>query len=164
MLNAVLRTGGWVRWIIRRIVGVPLSANMRALVAYAILTTPLVYGDKARLEVATSAVVNNALFNLASGSIQIGDNVVFGHSVSLLTGTHDPAMFGGKRAASVPRSGRDIAIDEGAWLASNVTVLGNVRVGQNAVVAAGSVVTHDVPPFAVVAGVPARVIRFITEP
>jgi acetyltransferase-like isoleucine patch superfamily enzyme len=147
--------------VVRRIVTVHPSTNLRDVFSYVVLTTPLIYGDKQRLILSTSAVVNNALFNLASGNIYVGEDVIFGHGVSVLTGTHRLAEVGRDRTAAVPRSGRDIVIEDGAWLASNVTVLGNVRVGRNAVVAAGSVVTRDVPPGALVAGVPARLVRML---
>jgi len=54
---------------------------------------------------------------------------------------------------------RGITIGDDVWLGTRVTVLDGVKVGAGAVVAAGAVVTHDVPPGAVVAGVPARVLR-----
>jgi len=147
------------RHILKLVLTVSPTANLRSLLSYLILTTPLIYGDRARLHLAPSAVVNNALFNLASGEITVEDHVVFGHSVALLTGTHDFDQPGEARAQAVLRSGRDILVEQGAWLASNVVVLGNCRIGANAVVAAGSVVTHDIPASTLVAGVPARVIR-----
>ncbi|HEX8771404.1 MAG TPA: condensation domain-containing protein, partial [Acidimicrobiales bacterium] len=58
------------------------------------LTRRLVHGDESRLHVDPSAVVNNALFNLSSGEITVGPHVIFGHGVSILTGTHDINKFG----------------------------------------------------------------------
>jgi acetyltransferase-like isoleucine patch superfamily enzyme len=52
-------------------------------------------------------------------------------------------------------------IEKNVWIAANVTIIGGVRVGENSVVAAGAVVTHDVPPNALVGGNPAQVIRSI---
>lgn len=57
------------------------------------------------------------------------------------------------------REGRQLHIEDGAWLGIGVAVIGQVRVGRNAVVGANSVVREDVPSFSVVAGNPARVIR-----
>jgi len=56
----------------------------------------------------------------------------------------------------VPAEGRDVEIGPGAWIGTRAIVLGPCRVGADAVVAAGAVVTHDVPDGARVAGVPAR--------
>ena len=58
---------------------------------------------------------------------------------------------------------KPVLIDENAWLGANSTVLPGVTVGKNAVVAAGAVVTKDVPANTVVAGVPAKIIKEIGE-
>jgi acetyltransferase-like isoleucine patch superfamily enzyme len=54
-----------------------------------------------------------------------------------------------------------VVIEDNVWIATRATILKGVRIGRNSVVAAGAVVTHDVPPNTIVAGVPARVIRAI---
>lgn len=130
-------------------------------VRYRSLFRPMVYGDARRLSVDRTVDVNNALFNLSSGTISVQRWAFFGHNVVLLTGTHDFQKFGEQRQKAVPRSGRDIVIEEGAWLTSNVVVVGPCRIGAHAVVAVGAVVTEDVEPYAVVAGVPARLVRRI---
>ncbi|MCX6465353.1 MAG: acyltransferase [Pseudonocardiales bacterium] len=124
---------------------------------------PRVYGDERKLHVHPTAVVNDALFNLSSGEITVEEHAFFGHGVSVLTGTHDVALFDRDRQVGVPRSGRDVVIGRGAWVSSNALVLGPCRIGEHAVVAAGSVVTGDVAPFAIVGGVPATVLRMIEE-
>jgi len=121
----------------------------------------LVHGDRARLHIHPTAVVNNALFNVGSGDITVGEYAFFGHGVSVLTGTHDINKFGRERQLAIPRSGRDIVIGEGAWLASNVLVLGPCVIGAHAVVGGGSLVLGDVAPYTIVAGSPARVVRTI---
>jgi acetyltransferase-like isoleucine patch superfamily enzyme len=128
------------------------------------LFRPRVYGDTARLHVAETAVVNDALFNLSSGDITVGEHAFFGHGVSVLTGTHDWTKFGAERQVAVPKSGRDVVIEEGVWVSSNATVVGPCRIGAHAVVGVGSVVLADVEPYTVVAGVPARVLRTIPHP
>lgn len=123
------------------------------------LHDPLVFGDAARLTLGDATVVNDALFNLSSGTITVGEGAFFGHRVSLLTGTHDLTRTGVERQRAIPLDGRDIVVGPGAWIGSNATVLGPCTIGRDAVVAAGAVVTMDeVPPAAIVAGVPARVI------
>jgi acetyltransferase-like isoleucine patch superfamily enzyme len=122
------------------------------------LIHPTVFGPRERLTVAPDAVVNDALFNTVSGSITIEPTAFFGHGVSVLTGTHDIHAFGMDRQRAIPPEGRDVVIEEGAWVSSNATVLGPCRIGAHAVVAAGSVVVHDVPAYTVVAGTPARVV------
>jgi acetyltransferase-like isoleucine patch superfamily enzyme len=119
----------------------------------------LVFGDPARLSIDPTASVNDALFNTESGTIFVGEHAFFGFRVLVLTGTHDVAERGVARQEAVPSKGRDVIIEKGAWVASGAIVLGPCTVGESAVVAAGAVVTTDVPARTVVAGVPARVIR-----
>jgi acetyltransferase-like isoleucine patch superfamily enzyme len=121
----------------------------------------LVFGDASRLKIAKTAIVNNALFNLSSGDITIGDYAFFGHNVTVLTGTHDYEKLDKERQVSIPISGRNVLIERGAWIASNATILAPCTIGEHAVVAAGALVNKDVPPYAIVAGVPAKIIREI---
>ena len=121
-------------------------------------------GDAARLRIHQTAVVNNALFNVSGGTVTVGRDAFFGHDVAVLTGTHDIEKFGRERQLAFPRSGRDVVIGEGVWLASHVLVLGPVTIGDHAVVAGGSLVREDVAPYTVVAGRPAKVVRTIPRP
>ncbi len=123
-----------------------------------------VHGQMARLHIDPTAIVNNALFNLSGGEVTVGRYTFFGHEVAVLTGTHDIAKFGRERQTTFARYGRDVVIEEGVWVASHALVLGPCRIGRNAVVAAGSLVTEDVPAYAIVAGRPARVLRMIESP
>lgn len=126
-----------------------------------LLDHALVYGDRAKLHIHPTAVVNNALFNLSSGDITLEEYCFFGHNVSVLTGTHDINLFDRERQVGVPKSGRDVVIGRGAWVSSNALVLGPCRIGRHAVVGAASVVTSDVPDYAVVVGTPAKVLKII---
>jgi acetyltransferase-like isoleucine patch superfamily enzyme len=124
-----------------------------------IVTGPRVFGPRHRLRIAPTAQVHNALFNTVSGHVTVADQAFFGHDVAVLTGTHDIERTGEQRQLAIPTSGRDVEIGEGAWIASRAVVLGPCRIGSHAVVAAGAVVTGDVPARGVVAGVPARLVR-----
>ncbi len=103
-------------------------------------------------------------FTLISGSLhcdigaplEIGSRVRIGHDVSLLTVDH---RIGPEELRSGARKFGSIEIGDGAWLASRVVVLPGIRIGAGAIVAAGSVVTRDVPPNTLAVGVPARVAR-----
>lgn len=128
------------------------------------LFRPLVYGDPSRLHIAPTAVVNNALFNLSSGQITVEEHAFFGHNVSVLTGTHDWTKFGAERQVAVPKSGRDVVIEEGVWVSSNAIIVAPCRIGAHSVVGVGSLVLRDVDPYTVVAGNPARVLRTIPKP
>jgi acetyltransferase-like isoleucine patch superfamily enzyme len=137
---------------------VVLHPEFARLAQNAVLLHPFVFGSPERVVLGKDVVLNNALLNTSSGTIKIGDYVFCGHGVSLLTGTHDLSQRGLARQLAIPSSGRDIVIGEGAWLASNATVVGPCVIGEHAVVAAGAVVMNDVPAGAAVGGVPARIL------
>ena len=92
------------------------------------------------------------------GVIVFGDNVLVGPNVVLRAADHRfertdiPIRDQGHIAGS-------ITIEDDVWLGANVTVLSGVRIGRGAVVAAGAVVATDVPPYAVVGGVPAKILK-----
>lgn len=89
--------------------------------------------------------------------VTIEADVFSGHDVMILTGSHDPTAFGPAR--KVTAGGGPVHIKEGAWLCTRSIIVGPVTIGAHAVVAAGAVVVDDVPDYALVAGVPARVVK-----
>jgi acetyltransferase-like isoleucine patch superfamily enzyme len=93
------------------------------------------------------------------GGLDIADDVMIGPNVSLITASH-PLEPSQRRAVTI---GRPIVIERNVWIAAGATIIGGVTVGENSVVAAGSVVTRDVPPNSLVGGNPARVIRLIGD-
>jgi acetyltransferase-like isoleucine patch superfamily enzyme len=90
--------------------------------------------------------------------VRIGSRVTIGHHVVLFTVDHEigPSEARCGRGVVAP-----IVIEDGAWVASRVTVLPGITIGAGAVVATGAVVTQDVPPDTVVGGVPAQVLRHL---
>ena len=88
--------------------------------------------------------------------VDIGKRVRIGHDVLLLTVDHEIGPSAARCASNVTGP---IRIGDGAWLSSRCVVLPGISIGAGAIVAAGAVVTHDVPPDTLVGGVPARVIR-----
>jgi acetyltransferase-like isoleucine patch superfamily enzyme len=93
------------------------------------------------------------------GGLDIADDVMIGPNVSLITSGH-PLEPSHRRACVVAKP---IVIERNVWIAAAATIIGGVTVGENSVVAAGAVVTKDVPPNTLVGGNPARVIRSIGD-
>jgi acetyltransferase-like isoleucine patch superfamily enzyme len=89
------------------------------------------------------------------GGLDIGDDVMIGPNVSILTSAHP--LEPSRRRACV--TAKPVIIERKVWIAAGAIIIGGVTVGENSVVAAGSVVTRDVPPNTLVGGNPARVIR-----
>lgn len=128
-----------------------------------ILNDARVFVDYSRIFIAKTASISNALLNTNSGTITIGEYTFFGQNVSLITGTHDYNLFGKDRMWSIPQFGQDIIIGNGVWIGSNASILGPCIIGDNAVIAAGSIVKGIVEKNTIVAGVPARYIKTISN-
>ena len=108
-----------------------------------------------RISLGSNSVVNQ--FCVLDGRdyhIRIGDNADIGPYTHIWTIGHDPDSPVHKT------SGGDVEINDHAWIASRVTILPGVTIGRGAVVAAGSIVTKDVPEKAIVAGNPAKFVRW----
>lgn len=118
---------------------------------------PPFYTDFGRhLRFGKGVFVNSGCTFLDQGGIEIEDDVMFGPNVCLVTSNHplDPADR--RTVVSTP-----IRICRNAWIGAGATVLPGITIGENSVVAAAAVVTHDVPPNTVVAGNPARILKRI---
>lgn len=117
-------------------------------------------GAASRIKIGQGCFINSGVrFECASGaSIEIGNGVQIGPRCAFETMNHSVELIEGKKRGGFPKS---IVIEDKVWLAACVTVLPGVRIGKASVVAAGAVVTKDVPPYTLVGGVPARVIREI---
>ncbi len=101
--------------------------------------------------------------------VTIGDDVFFGPNVSIMTPMHSflpkerNCYFNDKGVWSDKEYAKPITIESNCWIASNVTILGGVHIGEGCVIGAGSVVSKDIPPFSLAVGNPCRVIRTISE-
>lgn len=107
-----------------------------------------------KVKIGNNVFINSNLLAMARGGITIEDDVQIAGNVSLLTNNHDPYD-----RMILPC--KPILIKKGAWIGANVVVLRGISIGKHAIVGAGSVVTKDVPDYAVVAGNPAKVIKML---
>lgn len=111
------------------------------------------------LRIGEGTFVNTGASITAASRVEIGRECAIGnHSLIIDTDFHTVGDL-----LRVPE-GRPVVLEDRVWLGARVTVLKGVRIGEGAVVAAGSVVTKDVEPYTVVGGVPARLIRRIEAP
>ena len=97
--------------------------------------------------------------------ITIGSKVMFGPKVSLIAGNHSTHilgkyMFDYKESDKLPEDDLPIVISDDVWIGAGAIILSGVNVGRGAIVAAGSVVNKNVPPYAIVGGIPAKVIKY----
>ena len=117
------------------------------------ILTPFICDFGNRVKFGKGVFINHSAILSASGGIEFEDGVMVAPGVRIATINHDM-----NRRHTIYTYGK-VTIKKNAWLGMNVTVCPGVTIGKYAVVAAGAVVTHDVPDYAVVGGVPAKVIR-----
>jgi len=99
-----------------------------------------------------SVINQKVLLDGRGGKLIIGDNVDIAQETNIWTLGHEP------NSDYHAAKGGNVVIEDYVWIASRVTILPGVRIGRGVVVAANSVVTKDIPPMSIVAGVPAKVI------
>ena len=151
-LNNQYHTPDEIREIMSRLIGERVDNSFRLF--------PPFYTDFGKnIHIGKDVFINSGCHFQDQGGIKIGDGVFIGHNVVLATINHD----------LLPRNNRknhyeSIEIGNPVWIGSSATILQGVTIGEWAVVAAGAVVTKDVPPFTVVGGVPAKIIKTIEDP
>jgi len=118
----------------------------------------LMIGPEGSLEIGERVYINYGTSIGVSHSVLIGAGTNIGSYVIILD--NDLHCVDPERRLELPPS-KPVVIEENVWLGARVTVLPGVRIGAHSVVGAGSVVTRDIPPRSLAAGVPARVIRQI---
>ena len=140
---------GEIRQLLCEITGTAIDESVTVF-------TPLYINYGRHTQIGKNVFINFDCVFLDLGGITIEDNVLLAPKVSLLTESHplDPAQ----RQTLIPKP---ILIKKNAWIGTSATILPGVTIGENAVVAAGSVVTKDVPDNVVVAGIPATFIKKI---
>ena len=150
-LNGGYHEPGRVRELLAELTGKPVDESVTVF--------PPLHADFGKnLTLGQRVFINAGCKFQDQGGITIGDDTLIGHNSVFATLNHD--LDPSRRADLHPAP---IRIGRNVWIGANVTILAGVTVGDNAVVAAASVVTKDVPENAVVLGSPARVVRFVTE-
>lgn len=133
----------------RRICGIKIergaSIHMRA------------YITGKNIVIGSNSVINRSCYLDGRGQLQIGDNVSISPYVHIITGSHD------NNSTSFKFIAKPVVIDDYVWIGSRATILPGVKIGKGAIVAVGAVVTKDIEPYAIVAGIPARKIKERTK-
>lgn len=150
-LNMQYHTPEEIREIMGRLIGKKVDDSFRMF--------PPFYTDFGKnITIGKDVFINSGCHFQDQGGIQIGDGALIGHNVVLATINHDLNPEENRKNHYAP-----ITIGAHVWIGSNATILPGVTLGDWAVVAAGAVVTQDVPPRTVVGGVPAKVLKVIPE-
>lgn len=150
-LNTEYHTPEEIREIMGRLTGKPIDETFRLF--------PPFYTDFGKnITIGKDIFINSGCHFQDQGGITIGDGTLIGHNVVLATINHALEPEKNRRNCYAP-----ITIGKHVWIGSNATILSGVTVGDWAVIAAGAVVTKDVPPMTVVGGVPARFIKRVAD-
>jgi len=126
------------------------------------LGTRIAFGGYQNLEIGdNSQIGSNCLIGYGGGGrIKIGSDVLIADSVVLINFQHEYRKIGvpyRKQGNILPY--RDTFISDNVWIGARVIVMDGITIGQNSIVGAGSVVTKNVPPNCIVAGIPAKIIK-----
>jgi maltose O-acetyltransferase len=133
-----------------------LRIGDRARLVSTVATLELAVGPDATLDIGSGAFINYGCSIGATLLVRIGPNTSIGTHVIMMD--NDFHRVEPERRQDIPDS-RPIVLEENVWLGARVIVLRGVTIGAHSVVAAGSVVTRDVPARTLVSGVPAKVVR-----
>ncbi len=148
-LNAAYHTPDEVRALLSELFGYEVPRSLRVF--------PPFYTDYGKnITVGEGVFINACCHFQDHGGVTIGDGCQIGHNVVFATLNHGLAPADRKHTYPAP-----ITLGRNVWVGSNSTILQGVTVGDNAVIAAGAVVTKDVPAGTVVGGVPAKFIKKI---
>ena len=118
------------------------------------ITTPCQIDFANQVKLGKHVFINHSLTLMSAGGVTIDDGVQIGPQATIVTTNHDLKDHNTLLC-------KHVRIKRNAWLGGRVTVMPGVTIGENAVVAGGALVVKDVPDNAVVAGVPAKVIKMI---
>lgn len=150
-LNGGYQEPARVRELLTRLTGKPVDDS--------VMVFPPFYSDFGKnIALGERIFINSGCKFQDQGGVVIGDDCLIGHNTVMATLNHD--LMPSRRADMHPAP---IVVGRNVWIGSNVTVLPGVTIGDNAVVAAASVVTKDVPENTIVVGSPARVVRSLAN-
>jgi len=133
-----------------------LSIILDKKVQDVVVFTPIYINYGKHITIGKNVFINFDCTFLALGGITIEDDVLIGPKVSLITEKHP--LNPEERKGLI---GKPILIKKNAWIGANATILPGITIGENAVVAAGAVVSKDVPDNTVVGGIPAKFLKTI---
>ena len=112
------------------------------------------------IEIGENFASNHNLLILDSANVKFGKDVMVGPNCSFITTNHPLDIVERKKGL---QWAKPITIKDNVWICANVTVLSGVTIGENSIIAAGSVVTKNIPPNSLAMGVPCKVVKFLNS-
>lgn len=138
-----------IRTILSELIGAEVDCSTQVF-------TPFYTNVGFNIKLGKNIFINHSCIILDLGGVEIKDNVLIGPRVNISSETHplDPE----NRRVLVPKK---VIIEENVWIGAAATILPGITIGKNSIVAAGAVVTKDVPSNVIVAGVPAKITKHL---
>ncbi len=137
--------------------GIKIGDNV-TIKANTVIDSGLIQNIGLGLEIGNNVGISQGCFIQVSGKVKIENNVIIGPGTSIFSENHNfKSLNNPINTQSVSRKG--VTICEASWIGSGVNILDGVTIGKGSIIAAGAVVTKDVPEFSIVGGVPAVLLR-----
>ena len=114
-----------------------------------------------------SSIPRGSVFYCTKAPLTIGKKVVFGPNPTIITGDHRYDIIGSyilDNQDKLPENDEPVVIEDDVWCGANVTILKGVTIGRGCIVAAGAVVTRSFPPYSIIGGVPAKLLKYRFSP
>ena len=173
----MMRTGGLTRRAVRGLGRFYLLARGGANRFLSALTKPLFQecGRNVRFDAwgnysySTISIGNDvyigpgAKFSASDTTLKIGNKVQFGPNVTIMAGDHNTSVVGQYMFdvhEKLPEDDQPVVLEDDVWVGAGATILKGVRIGRGAIVAAEALVRESAPPYSIVVGVPAKILRF----
>ena len=140
---------GCMRYCGRNVYLRPMSSDIKGL-------SNLSIGDN-------TSIPKGSTIYCTEAPLSIGNNVVFGPKPTIITGDHRIDVVGvfiTDSKEKSPENDMPVNIEDDVWAGANITILKGVTIGRGTVIAAGAVVTKSCPPYSIVGGIPAKVLKF----
>ncbi|OSZ80902.1 hypothetical protein CAP36_06585 [Chitinophagaceae bacterium IBVUCB2] len=135
----------------------------------------LIYGFGGRIEIGNKVFIGHSSQIWSASSIKIGNGVLISHNVNIIDNNSHPLDHLERRKdwENLRELGllnekqfdileKPIIIEDDVWIGFNATIMKGVRIGRGAIIGAGTIITKDVPDFAIMAGNPAKIIKYTT--
>lgn len=155
--NIIFDTRYVINRFLLKIIGVKFGQNLRSQIVLSIESPKT-------LQIGDNVGIGQGCTFYAGGGIIIGNNVMFSNYVGLISNDHEtkdltiPMKDQGMKNEQIP-----ITIGDDVWLGYGVIIIKNVTIGKGAIIGAGSVVTKDIPEYAIAVGNPARVVKYRSQ-
>jgi len=133
----------------------PLKSRLKSYGKAVDIQLPVVIKNPYNVEIGNNVSIASFVHIWGGGSVKIGNNVLIASHVAIVSETHDydsTNIYSTHKIAPV-------LIESNTWIGSHAVILPGVTIGEGAVIGAGSIVTKNVEPFSIVAGIPAKLVK-----